>query len=139
MDRTYPLLPVEFDATEQRIHDYVRHGATNLFAALNLSTGEVIGDCVPRRNGPAFLAFLKKASLRTPAVRSMWCWTTCPPKASFRCSRGGRCQELLQQLACSVGRNWLRYRKISASSGSVARMPTYPSGRMMSRVSPLML
>lgn len=89
MDRTHPLLPVEFDATEQRTHDYVRHGATNLFAALNLSTGEVIGDCGPRRNGPAFLDFLKKASLRTPAERSMWCWTTCPPTASFRCSRAG--------------------------------------------------
>jgi transposase len=39
----------------------VRHGTTNLFAALNVSTGEIVGDCVPARNGPAFLAFLKKA------------------------------------------------------------------------------
>jgi transposase len=61
LDRTQPLLPIEFDASEQRTHDYVRHGTTNLFAALNVSTGEVVGDCVPARNGPAFLAFLKKA------------------------------------------------------------------------------
>jgi transposase len=61
LDRTQPLLPIEFDATEQRTHDYVRHGTTNLFAALNVGTGEVIGDCVPARNGPAFLAFLNKA------------------------------------------------------------------------------
>jgi transposase len=61
LDRTQPLLPIEFDATEQRTHDYVRHGTTNLFAVLNVNTGEVIGDCLPSRNGPAFLAFLKKA------------------------------------------------------------------------------
>jgi transposase len=61
LDRTQPLLPIEFDATEQRTHDYLRHGTTNLFAALNVSTGEVIGECVPARNGAAFLAFLKKA------------------------------------------------------------------------------
>jgi transposase len=61
LDRTQPLLPIEFDRSEQRTHDYVRHGTTNLFAALNVSTGEIVGDCVPSRNGPAFLAFLKKA------------------------------------------------------------------------------
>src|SRR3954452_9827814 len=61
LDRTQPLLPIEFDRSEQRTHDYVRYGTTNLFAALNVTTGEVIGDCVPSRNGPAFLAFLKKA------------------------------------------------------------------------------
>ncbi|PRY30449.1 hypothetical protein CLV70_1041 [Pseudosporangium ferrugineum] len=47
LDRTQPLLPTEFDRSEQRTHDYVRHGTTNLFAALNVGTGEVIGDCVP--------------------------------------------------------------------------------------------
>jgi len=61
LDRTQPLLPIEFDATEKRTHDYVRHGTTNLFAALNVGTGEVIGECAPSRNGAAFLAFLKKA------------------------------------------------------------------------------
>jgi transposase len=61
LDRTQPLLPIEFDRSEQRTHDYVRHGTTNLFAALNVNTGEVIGGCVPTRNGAAFLAFLNKA------------------------------------------------------------------------------
>jgi hypothetical protein len=32
-------LPIEFDATEKRTHDYARHGTTNLFAALNIGTG----------------------------------------------------------------------------------------------------
>lgn len=39
LDRTQPLLPIDFDATEKRTHDYVRHGTTNLFAALNVGTG----------------------------------------------------------------------------------------------------
>jgi hypothetical protein len=39
----------------------VRHGTTNLFAALNVTTGEVLGECRPNRNGATFLAFLKKA------------------------------------------------------------------------------
>ncbi|WP_274578663.1 IS630 family transposase [Streptomyces sp. AC1-42W] len=42
------------------LHDYVRHGTTNLFAALNIATGEVLGECKPNRNGANFLAFLKK-------------------------------------------------------------------------------
>jgi len=61
LDRTQPLLPIEFDATEKRTHDYVRHGTTNLFAALNVRTGEVFGECRPSRDGESFLAFLKKA------------------------------------------------------------------------------
>jgi transposase len=61
LDRTQPLLPIEFDATEKRTHDYVRHGTTNLFAALNVGTGEVFGECGPTRDGANFLAFLKKA------------------------------------------------------------------------------
>ncbi|MFF3467194.1 hypothetical protein [Streptomyces sp. NPDC002619] len=60
LDRTQPVLPVAFAATEKRTHDYVRHGTTNLFAALNVMTGEVLGECKPNRNGANFLAFLKK-------------------------------------------------------------------------------
>ncbi|MFD0514560.1 IS630 family transposase [Streptomyces aureus] len=61
LDRTQPVLPVSFAASEQRTADYVRHGTTNLFAALNVTTGEVLGECKPTRNGKDFLAFLKKA------------------------------------------------------------------------------
>jgi transposase len=61
LDRTQPMLPMAFDATEKRTHDYVRHGTTNLFAALNVGTGEVFGECKPTRDGDDFLAFLKRA------------------------------------------------------------------------------
>ncbi len=61
LDRTQPLLPVDFGLTEKRTHDYKRHGTTNLFAALNTATGEVLADCYPRRTGTDFLAFIRKA------------------------------------------------------------------------------
>jgi hypothetical protein len=44
LDRTQPVLPVAFAASEKRTHDYIRHGTTNLFAALNVTTGEVLGE-----------------------------------------------------------------------------------------------
>lgn len=61
LDRTQPLLPVAFGVTEKRTHDYLRHGTTNLFAAFNVGTGEVFGECKPTRDGANFLAFLRKA------------------------------------------------------------------------------
>lgn len=61
LDRTQPMLPIEFGLTEKRTHDYRRHGTTNLFAALEVGTGQVTADCYPHRTGKAFLAFLRKA------------------------------------------------------------------------------
>jgi transposase len=61
LDRTQPLLPVDFGRTEKRTHDYRRHGTTNLFAALNTATGKVTADCYPRRTGEDFLRFVRKA------------------------------------------------------------------------------
>ena len=61
LDRTQPLLPIDFGLTEKRTHDYKRHGTTNLFAALDVGTGQVLADCYPRRTGVEFLTFLRKA------------------------------------------------------------------------------
>ena len=43
LDRTRPLLPLRPGQAERRTHDYVRHGTTSLFAALDARTGQVIG------------------------------------------------------------------------------------------------
>lgn len=59
LDRTQPLLPIDFGVTEKRTHHYVRHGTTNLFAALQVGTGEVYGECHPTCDGAQFLAFSK--------------------------------------------------------------------------------
>jgi transposase len=97
LDRTQPLLPIAFDVTEKRTHDYVRHGTTNLFAALNVTTGEVFGQCLPTRDGADFLTFLRKAvtphagkdihvvldnlsTHKTPEVRA---WLAQNPQVSF--------------------------------------------------------
>lgn len=61
LDRTQPLLPITFDASEPRTHDYRLHGITNLFATLDVATGEVYGECHQVRDSANFLAFLKKA------------------------------------------------------------------------------
>lgn len=66
LDRTQPLLPIDFDRTEKRTHDYVRHGTTNLFAALEVATGKVTARCFPKRRSPEFLAFMKQVAAAYP-------------------------------------------------------------------------
>jgi transposase len=58
LDRTRPLLPMEPGKPERHTHDCARHGATSLFAALNVATGEVIGKCHRRHRSREFLKFL---------------------------------------------------------------------------------
>jgi transposase len=59
LDRTQRLLPMEPGQVERRTHDYVRHGTTSLFAALDVATGRVIGKCSARHRQQEFLKFLK--------------------------------------------------------------------------------
>ncbi|BCQ29128.1 hypothetical protein NK8_73180 (plasmid) [Caballeronia sp. NK8] len=47
LDRTQPMLPLAPGIAERRTHDYMRHGTTTLFAALDIATGEVIGEVHP--------------------------------------------------------------------------------------------
>jgi transposase len=58
LDRTQPLLPMSLGYPEQRTHDYVRHGTTSLFAALDVATGKVIGKCYRRHRAKEFKKFL---------------------------------------------------------------------------------
>ena len=59
LDRTQPGLPLGIGYTEKHTHDYVRHGTTSLFSALNVATGEVIGQCLSRHRHQEFRRFLK--------------------------------------------------------------------------------
>jgi transposase len=65
LDRTQPMLPMTPGQAE-RAHDYVRHGTTSLFAALNVATGEVIGKCHRRHRHQEFLRFLDEVHARVP-------------------------------------------------------------------------
>jgi len=58
LDRTQPLLPMTFSKTEKRTHDDSRHGTTNLFAALNTATGDIVGQCFSRRRTKEFITFM---------------------------------------------------------------------------------
>lgn len=66
LDRTQPLLPMRPGQVERRSHDYVRHGTTTLFAALNAATGEVIGECRPRHRSTEFRSFLDRIEASVP-------------------------------------------------------------------------
>jgi len=55
LDRTAPILPLRQGQPERRTHDYIRHGTTSLFAALDVATGRVIGELHRRRRSHEFL------------------------------------------------------------------------------------
>lgn len=59
LDRTQPMLPMTHGLPETRTHDYVRHGTTTLFAALDVATGKVIGKLKRRHRSEDFISFLR--------------------------------------------------------------------------------
>ena len=67
LDRTRPLLPLRPGQAERRTHDYVRHGTTSLFAALDARTGQVIGQCHSRHRALEFRKFLDAIESAVPA------------------------------------------------------------------------
>ncbi len=66
LDRTQPLLPMRPGQPERRTHDYVRHGTTSLFAALDIATGDVIGECHRRHRALEFRKFLTTIDEQVP-------------------------------------------------------------------------
>ena len=60
LDRTQPGLPLKKGRAATMTHDYKRHGTTTLFAALDVKSGLVIGECHPRHRAKEFIRFLKK-------------------------------------------------------------------------------
>jgi len=60
LDRTQPGLPLKKGRAATMTHDYKRHGTTTLFAALDVKSGIVIGECQPRHRAKEFIRFLKK-------------------------------------------------------------------------------
>ena len=66
LQRTAPMLPLRPGNVARHTHDYKRNGTTTLFAALNVATGEVIGECHPRHRHQEFLKFLKQLDKEIP-------------------------------------------------------------------------
>ncbi len=67
LDRTQPGLPLKRGRAGTMTHDYVRHGTTTLFAALNVLDGTVIGRCMQRHRHAEFIRFLNAVEREVPA------------------------------------------------------------------------
>lgn len=66
LQRTQPVLPMGLGYVEGVTHDYIRHGTTTLFAALDVATGEVIAQCKKRHRHQEFLSFLRHIDANVP-------------------------------------------------------------------------
>lgn len=66
LDRTEASLPMKRGRAQTMTHDYKRHGTTTFFAALDVLTGRVIGECLPRHRNTEFLRFLRRIDKEVP-------------------------------------------------------------------------
>ncbi|MBI3933251.1 MAG: IS630 family transposase [Acidobacteria bacterium] len=71
LDRTRPVLPLRPGLPKRQTHDYIRHGTTSLFAALEVATGKVIGKCQRRHRSREFLKFLEELDRQLPAEQEV--------------------------------------------------------------------
>jgi transposase len=71
LDRTQPGLPLKKGRAGTMTHDYVRHGTTTLFAALNVADGKIIGQCQNRHRHQEWRQFLQRIDEQTPADREL--------------------------------------------------------------------
>jgi len=73
LERTQPMLPMGLGYVEGVTHDYVRHGTTTLFAALNVLDGAVLATCKPRHRHQEFLSFLREIDKAVPSDLDIHC------------------------------------------------------------------
>ncbi len=66
LNRSQPMLPIGLGYVEGVTHDYVRHGTTTLFAALDIATGQVITQCKKRHRHQECLVFLRHVDANVP-------------------------------------------------------------------------
>lgn len=70
LDHTQPLLQLRPGQVERHTHDYVRHGTTNLYAAFDIQSGKVIGNCSQRHRSKEFLSFMRLVERRMRARKN---------------------------------------------------------------------
>ena len=66
LDRTQPMLPIGLGYVEGVTPDYIRHGTTTLFAALDIATGKILTSCKKRHRHQEYLPFLKQVDANVP-------------------------------------------------------------------------
>jgi transposase len=91
LDRTRPILPMLPGTPERATHDYKRHGTSSLYAALDLTTGKVIGRLHERHRAIEFTSSCRQSTVRSPPISMCTsCWTTAPPTRPRRSGAGSR-------------------------------------------------
>jgi transposase len=71
LDRTQPGLPLKKGRCGTMTHDYKRNGTTSLFAAMNISDGTIIGECLPQHRHQEWLRFLKVIQSQVPGDKEI--------------------------------------------------------------------
>jgi len=106
LDRTAPILPMRPGLPEKATHDYIRHGTTSLFAALEVATGKVTDACYQRHTHAEFLDFLK---LVAKQYRGSSCTSspTTTPRTSTPGSTAGWPQPADQHALHPTSGSWL--------------------------------
>jgi transposase len=66
LERAQPVLPMDLGQPERQTHDYMRHGTTDLFAALDTATGHVLGTCYAQHRAQEFKLFLRQIDEAVP-------------------------------------------------------------------------
>src|SRR6476646_4669431 len=116
LDREQPVLPMMPGVPERWTHNYVRHGTTSLFAALDVASGFVIGKCYKRHRAVEFLKFLKEIDAQVPeGSMSISSWITTPPTRHPRSKRGSPAGLIIM----STLRRLRRHGSIRSSAGSL--------------------
>jgi len=67
VERKQPIVPMTPGSVEQQTHEYTRHGTVDLFAALDIVTGEVLGKLSDRHRAEEFREFLDQIDEAVPA------------------------------------------------------------------------
>jgi hypothetical protein len=88
LERKAMVLPLRPGVPEKRSHDYVRHGTTSLFAALETAAGKVTGACYPRHRHEEFLAFLRRVARASRAASCTSSATTTARTPTRMCGPG---------------------------------------------------
>src|SRR5215510_804791 len=71
LERSQPILPIIRNVPERQSSDYLRHGTTTLFAALDVLSGNVIGDCNATHRSEDYIRFLKKVNKACPKKKTL--------------------------------------------------------------------
>jgi hypothetical protein len=91
LDRTQPVLPMRPGQVERRTHDYVRNGVTDLFAALNVATGQVVTRTRRRHRAAEFIHFLGEIDKAVPTGLEVHVVLDNPPRIRPQPCRSGSC------------------------------------------------